>query len=396
MVTAIAGLRGPGSFGTDFRPTNYRESYLLLEPNGSAPFTALLSMAQGEATDDSQFNVFRDELPDRVVKVNNTGGYNATATTITIDQDSESAFLVAGSLLCNPATGEVMRVTSDTAQNGTSIAVARNLGTAAAAHTIADNQELFVVGYAAEDGADVGTPISFDPTVTSNFTQIFRTSFSVTGTLQATYRRTGDAEDEYAMKALKLHMQEIERAFFFGQKHTENTGLNNERRYTGGILNSITNVIDGATFSTPGQMTEDEFDSLLINTVFAFGGTEKIAFVGPKCAAHLQRFGKARWQPTVVDGAYGVNITRYNTTSGSLMVALHPQFRQMPTMSEAMVIIDMTQVKYRYLQGRDTQLLRDRQSPGRDAVQHEYLSDCGLELLTDKTHTFIKGWATTA
>ena len=69
MVTAIAGLRGPGSFGTDFRPTNYRESYLLLEPNGSAPFTALLSMAQGEATDDSQFNVFRDELPDRVVKV---------------------------------------------------------------------------------------------------------------------------------------------------------------------------------------------------------------------------------------------------------------------------------------------------------------------------------------
>ena len=143
------------------------------------------------------------------------------------------------------ATGEVMRVTSDSAQNGTSIAVARNLGTTGL--TIADDAELFVCGYAAEDGADIGSPISFDPVVVSNFLQIFRTSFAVTGSMQATYRRTGDAEDEYSMKALKLHMQEIERAMFFGHKHTENTGQNNERRYTGGILTSITNVIDGST-----------------------------------------------------------------------------------------------------------------------------------------------------
>ena len=84
MVTAIAGLRGPGEFSPDFRPTNYRETFSLLEPNGSAPMSALLAMTQGEATDDPAFSVFRDELPERVVKVNNTGGYNATATTITI------------------------------------------------------------------------------------------------------------------------------------------------------------------------------------------------------------------------------------------------------------------------------------------------------------------------
>ena len=394
MVTAIAGLRGPGEFSPDFRPTNYRETFSLLEPNGSAPMSALLAMTQGEATDDPAFSVFRDELPERVVKVNNTGGYNATATTITIDQDSESAFLIAGALLCNPATGEVMRVSSDSAQNGTSVAVVRNLGTTGL--TIADNQDLFVCGFAAEDGADVATSVSFDPISVQNFCQIFRTSFAITNTLKQTYRRTGDAEDEFSMKALKLHMQEIERAMFFGHKHRENSGQNNERRYTGGILNSLTNVVDGATWSTPGQMTEDYFDSLLIDTIFAFGGSQKIAFVGAKVAAHLQRYGKARWQPTMIEGAYGVNITSYNTTAGQLLVHLHPQFRQIPSMHQAMVIIDMTQVKYRYLQGRDTQLLRDRQSPGRDSVQHEFLSDCGLELLTDKTHTYIKGWATTA
>ena len=65
MVTAIAGLRGPGEFSTDFRPTNYRETFALLEPNGSAPFNALLSMTTGEATDDPAFSNFRDEIIDK-------------------------------------------------------------------------------------------------------------------------------------------------------------------------------------------------------------------------------------------------------------------------------------------------------------------------------------------
>ena len=116
----------------------------------------------------------------------------------------------------------------------------------------------------------------------------------------------------------------------------ENTGQNNERRYTGGILTSITNVIDDELFSTPGQLTEGSTDTLLIDTIFAFEVQPKgcIQNFGPKVAGHLQRFGKARWQPTMIDGAYGVNITSYNTTAGQLLVHLHPQFRQIPTMDK--------------------------------------------------------------
>ena len=40
-MTAITGLRGTGQFGTEFRPTNYRELFTLLEPNGTAPLQAL-------------------------------------------------------------------------------------------------------------------------------------------------------------------------------------------------------------------------------------------------------------------------------------------------------------------------------------------------------------------
>lgn len=58
----IIGLRGTGEFSTDFRPTNYRELFALLEPNGTAPLNALLSMTNGEETDDPKFNHFRDEM----------------------------------------------------------------------------------------------------------------------------------------------------------------------------------------------------------------------------------------------------------------------------------------------------------------------------------------------
>ena len=89
-MAAIQGLRGTGQFGTDFRPTNYRELFTLLEPNGTAPLQALLAMTSSESTDDPKYNHFRDELPERTIVVN--GALNNSATTLTFDNDSNVAF----------------------------------------------------------------------------------------------------------------------------------------------------------------------------------------------------------------------------------------------------------------------------------------------------------------
>jgi len=145
--------------------------------------------------------------------------------------------------------------------------------------------------------------------------------------------------------------------------------------------------------TSAGDMTEEGFDDLLISTIFKFGSKQKIAFVGEGVANHLQQFGKDRWQPTAMEGAYGVNLTRYNTFAGDLMVHLHPQFRQIPNMRNAMVIVDFPYLVYRYLEGRDTQLLENRQAVDADSVKHEYLTECGLELLQDKVHGYIKNWS---
>ena len=393
-MAAIQGLRGTGEFSTDFRPKNYRELFTLLEPNGNAPLNALLAMGSSEGTDDPEYKNFRDELPDRKMKVNGAVASTST-TTITIDASDDNKFAITGAIVVNSETGEVMHVTADT--TATTLTVTRNIG--GTSHQIADDAELFIAGFAAAEGGNSPTAISFDATVASNFTQIFRTAFQVSNTLNSTYLRTGDKMDEAMTKALKLHMSDIERAMFFGVKHEANGSTAQPTRFTGGLLNSLTNVVDVTTDyatyggSSAGQMTESGFDSLLISSVFKYGSKQKIAFVGETVANQLQQIGKDRWKPTTYEGAYGVNLTQYTTFAGDLMVHLHPQFRQVPNMKNAMVIVDFPYLSYRYLEGRDTQLLENRQSPDADSIKSEYLTECGLELLQDKVHSYIKNWS---
>tara|TARA_X000000950_G_scaffold68618_1_gene84824 strand:- start:8956 stop:10143 length:1188 start_codon:yes stop_codon:yes gene_type:complete len=394
-MAAIQGLRGTGEFNSDFRPKNYRELFTLLEPNGNAPLNALLAMGSSESSDDPEYKNFRDELPDRKMKVNGAVASTST-TTITIDASDDNKFAIAGSIVVNSETGEVMHVTADT--TGTTLTVARNIG--ATSHQIADDAELFIAGFAAAEGANSPTAISFDATVANNYCQIFRTAFQVSNTLQSTYLRTGDKLDEAMTKALKLHMSDIERAMFFGMKHEDATTASQPTRFTGGLCNSLTNVVDITSSyasyggSAAGQMTEAGFDDLLISSVFKYGSKQKIAFVGETVANQLQQIGKDRWKPTQYDSAYGVNLTQYQTFAGDLMVHLHPQFRQVPGMKTAMIIIDFPYLSYRYLEGRDTQLLENRQAPDADSTKHEYLTECGLELLQDKVHSYIKNWST--
>jgi hypothetical protein len=390
-MVAINGLRGSGQFNTDFRPTNYRELFTLMEPNGTAPLQALLSMASSESTDDPKYNHFKDEMPNRALTVN--GAVASTSTgTVVVDSSDDEGFVVAGAMLVNVETGEVMRATADANTSTHTLTVERNIG--GTSFQIGDNANLIVSGFAASEGGSSPTPISFDPTTDFNYTQIFKTSVSVTGTLQNTFLRTGDKEQESLTKALKLHMSDIERAFFFGKRHESNGTTATPTRYTGGLTNTIPNVTDGASFgATANVITEKEFDRLLIEDIFAYGSSEKVAFCGARVISNLMEIGKNRWQPTQIDNAYGVAMSRYTTYAGDLLVMMHPMFRQIPTMSTEMVILDMAELKYRYLQGRDTSLIRNIEAPDYDGIKHMYQTEAGLEMTQAKVHHRIKGWS---
>ena len=391
-MAAIQGLRGTGQFTTDFRPTNYRELFTLLEPNGTAPLQALLAMTSSEGTDDPKYNHFRDELPNRTIVVN--GALNNSATTLTFDNDSDDeGFIVKGTVIHNHTTGENLLVTADANTSANTVAISRGFGGSTAA-AVADDEVLSIAGFADQEGGTAPTAISFDPTTDFNYTQIFKTAVQVTGTLQNTYLRTGDKEQEQLTKALKLHMGDIERAFFFGTRAEANGSTASPTRSTGGLMSLITNITDCASATaTTNKMTEKEFDRFLVEDIFAYGSNEKIAFAGPRCISNMMEIGKNRWQPTQIDNAYGVAFTRYTTFAGDLLVYMHPMFRQISALSQEMIILDMNHLNYRYMNGRDTQLIRDVQSNDFDGVKHMYMSECGLEMTHSKVHHRIKNWS---
>ena len=390
-MSALQGLRGTGQFSVDYRPTNYLELFTMIEPNGTAPLNALLAMTASEATDDPKFNHFRDELPARVLTTNASALVGDT--TITITNISDNAFVVPGVLLLNTRTNEILRASATTVAGTTTITNMTRGASGSTAAAMNSGDKLVIIGFADAEGTGKPTAVSFDPTTDYNYTQIFKTGIGLTNTQKATYLRTGDKEQEMVTKALKLHMADIERAMFWGKRYEENGSTNQPRRYTGGLFNMISNVTDAASgFGTANTITESEFDRLLIETIFAWGSKSKLMICGPRVVSNLQKIAKARWQPTQVEGTYGVSMTGYSTFAGDLNIIMHPMFRQIPGFDSTALVLDLPYVKYRYLEGRDTQLLRDVQAPDVDGKEHYYRTECGLELTQGRPHQIIKNW----
>ena len=390
---ATLGMRGTGSFAADHRPENYREKYLMLEPNGSAPLTAILSMLPSEATDDPEFHNFRKDLPD--FRFTHSGTATASGTTLTATSATDLSFIRIGMLMRNFTTGEVVKVTGT--PTTTTLTVTRGVGNGGTGATVTANDIFFMIGNANAEGADVPDSISYDAASTENFCQIFRTPYSITRTAMHTNFRTGDQYLEKSRDALKEHMVGMERAMIFGKKDIITGSAGRPERYTDGLMNSITtNVEDAAANANAGVLTEAEFDAFLAEKAFSFGSSEKLMLCGWKVADHLQKLAKNRYQinSTGTGDAYGVMFTTYNTFAGTLQVKTHPMFRQIPGAEKDAIILDTKDLRYRYVD--DTQLLKDRQGNGVDGVIDEYLTESGLEILQEKTHAVITGWNATS
>lgn len=389
MPAALLGMRGTGSFSADQRPENWREKYLMLEPNGSAPLTAILAMLQSEQTDDPHYNNFRKELPE--FRFTHSGTALAGGTTLTATLADDLTYVRVGDLLRNWRTGEVAKVTAK--PTGTTLTVTRGVGNAGTGVAVNNNDVWFVIGNANPEGADTPSAISWDAEATENYTQIFRTPVTMTRTAMKTNFRTGDQYVEKTRDSLKQHMMLMERAMLWGKKDLI-TGANGQpERYTAGIISLLTsNVLDVASQPVPGTLAETAFDTFLAQNVFAYGSSQKLALCGWRVADRLQQLAKNRWQIEMADMnmTYGMSLTRYATFAGELVVKTHPQFRMIPGAESMMLILDTKDLRYRYID--DTALLKDRQGNGVDGVTDEYLTECGLELLQEKTHALITGW----
>jgi hypothetical protein len=382
----VLGLRGTGDWSTDERPKNYREQILLLFPNSPLPLTALMSKLKVQKTTDPEFKIFTKGLPNQRAVI--SGSHTSAITTLTFTGTTPTKVFKKGHALINERTLEVVWVVADPVSAFTTVTVSRGKGSTAAAMN--DGDGMFVVGTHHQEGGSVPTAMSYDPSVISNYTQIFRDSLFVTGTQEATETRTGNDLLERQRETLELHGIGREMAYIFGTGVEDTSGAQPERTTKGFLTLVTTNVTDFAD-----AVDIDTWEAAL-EDIFEDGSNEKLLLTGNTAITILNKVGRIHGEVTITprNETYGLAMQTYVTPYGTLMIKQHPLLSKNATFKDWGIVIDTKYLVDRPLQGngknRDTQYRENVQNPGDDARKDEWLTESGLELEHESVHGVFK------
>lgn len=399
---AIQGLRDTSNFVADQRPKDWRQSMLLLYPNGKAPLTALTNLMKSKSTEDPEFNWWEKPLPTQRLAL--TASITDSETTLTIGGGGALA-VRAGHVLRIEQSEELVLVTADPASD-TSLTVQRAFaGTSAAAVTYDGagvNPNVQVVGNVNEEGSLPPTGVNYDPTKRYNFTQIMRNTLEMTRTASKTRLRTGDQLVEARRECLELHSIEMERNFLFG-KRFEGTKNGKPMRMTSGIINFIDSgniVANGGAAVTMATLEG------WLERMFRYGSSEKLAFCGNLAMLSIQQAVRKNTSVQIMSGIkeFGMNVSRLICPFGELVIKTHPLFNQVTGgttsatryygLNSWLLVLDQTELVYRYID--DTKYEKQLQANGFDGMQSGYLTEAGLEVHHPLSHFLIKGMETGA
>lgn len=388
----VAGLRGTGSWGTDERPKNFRETILFRRPNGTAPIFALTSKASKKSVNDPEF-AWWDESSD-LLRLQVNGALGSGDTLVTVDSadptDSTPGALYGKAghlkegdlLLVEPAADnatfnhellEVTQVMSDTqftvkrAQGGTSAAA------------ISNDVWLTQVGSAYPEGTGVPRATSNNPIKYKNYTQIFKDTYSITGTADETEARTGPAWSNDKKRKMFKHSRDIEFSILFGRPH-ETTGENGQpKRYMGGLRYFIRNV----TVFGSAVNKSSWYDAL--GPIFDYdtgAGDERIVFAGHAALMELQKIFDTEFTRDVGAGAttsvFGMNLTRFRMPHGTVFIKTHPLLSRHPLYKYSAFVLDFDSIRYVAMRNRDTKVKDDVQAKDEDVRRGFIQTECSL------------------
>lgn len=450
-MSIITGILGTESMSAN-RFKSIRREVAYQYPNGAAPLNAILSMLDDESLNDPEFKQFEKRLQlqqTTTASANAAGPF----TTSGGDVDSTAAgFNLAadGAIRLKVASTERFRVghvleIRDVPNGAASalmtlrfkvitITAATKLELKAleaynsiSNDTDANSLTVNVIGTAFAQGAVGSSDAPYEtPLDTLNYAQIFRTKFSFTGTQLKTsliFDETGPYADK-AKDASLMHAIEMEKAFIFGVRSKTVDGTSNLPTYTtGGILWwlkqwELGRAANGGEFeyrptgsdvTAAADSTDDKriiansTGKISLKTLEgywerAFRSTsnksaEKLVLCGSGALSTFNQLyqGKLVQQTgPMAEGGFGMRFTSQMTPHGDLFFKTHPLFTQDPVLRYAALVLDVGNLKYRYVDGRDTEILENRQANDADYRTDEWLSEAGLEVLYPESHMFLQ------
>jgi hypothetical protein len=348
-----------------------------------ATFTHLLSEASAAVAGRTKFEWPEKDLAPRYDLV--TGAQTAGDTTIEVDNPK---YFKPGDIVKVPRTGETMRVTAIGAAD---ITVIRSVGDTAAA-ALNDNEDLFRLGQAFQEGASLPVARDHQETWKHNFTEIFRWVVSETGT-QASTRSylAANNRTRLRMEAFKEHRISMEQAYLFGERSEDVSDTANPRRTTGGFEFFVTTNIKDASGTLSKAEIWDWCEDLFANTG---GGNTRVVMHSALIGSVIDLLAEPSIRTVPKADAYGLSIRQWETSHGTLLLAKHRLFVDGATgdgYAGTAFALDPKFARQRFLEGRKSKLLLNRQAPGDDLWADEYLEESGLELSLESVHGILEG-----
>ena len=277
-----------------------------------------------------------------------------------------------------------------TIASATTITVAaagRAFGTTAAAAG-ADADGLYIIGNVNEENSGARNVNTTRSSKETNYTQIFKTSISLSGTEKEANLYGGQDLPYQRAKKGTEHGLDIERAFWFGEKKYDTGGTyGHPRRATGGVLEFVENG-NSYVQNQGGILTVPDFNTFL-REGFTYGNDTKYFFCGGVVLQAINEFARGQIQTKPLERTYGINISEYVTTFGRINIVHNPLFVE--DYAGYGFLLDMDCFKYRYMNNRDTKLYTNVQAPDVDGQIDQYLTECGLQRVHPAKCALLKG-----
>jgi len=354
-----------------------------VDPSAS-PFTLLTSRSGNKPASNPRFEWYEKDLRPKIDAVNNGAGYTSGATALTVDN---GFYFQVNDLVKVARTGEVMRVTT-AAPTATVITVVRGVGETAAA-ALVDNDDLFIIGSSWAEGADAGAPDEWQEVQKFNFTQIFRRPFGLSRTRLGAETYFDNPRAQLRAEKAVEHAIDIERAFMFGERYEDTVSAGTRRATRGFNTWATSNVKD-----VSGTLTENELEDWLGDVFDATSaGDTRLLLASTKVVSVIDQLAAGRLQTVPSDKTYGIAVSQYHTSHGSLNIVKH---RLMESGAKDVLAgerawaIDPKMLMMRTYSNGSTRLRMDVQVPGVDGVIDEYLTEAGFQFSVPAVHGVLK------
>ena len=355
------GLLATAALPQDLARKSFAGMITRLMPNGSAPLYALTSLLRDETALQIEHGYFSKTMI--FPKVTLTAAATSGATTLTIDTSDTTqttyANLVNGDLLRNPTTGEIVMYSSIA---GANITVKRNVGSNGAV-AMSSGDVLYHVGNAFEEGSTRPSSVQIIAVRNTNYTQIFRNSWSVSKTLAAMPMIAGNGQvQESKQDCAALHAMAIEKALFWGQKQLS-TYNGNPFHTMDGIFATVaaqaSSNITTIGASTTWTALEAALEKTLQTQTDPKGAPIRTIFCGGVAKRTITNVARLNSQYMIEQDStgrttteWGLQITTIHTPRGTFEVIDHPLFNaygQANALAATAVICDLDAINLAYL-----------------------------------------------